>query len=71
MELSTKFDIGNVVNIVPLKIIGKIEEINVDRSGVRYWVKYYLNSKCERSYFEEDERKGRFYPFYFPVLKQP
>ena len=56
MEISTVFDLGQKVRIKPLEDIeGRIQNIRVDRLGIRYEVKYYYNAKEEYALLEEDE----------------
>lgn len=55
MNVKTKFNLEQVVNILPLDLLGTIEEINIDRKGVRYYTKYYCYMEAKYGYFSESE----------------
>jgi len=59
MDIKTAFEIEQIVDILPLDLVGTIEEINIDRKGVRYNVKYYYYMEAKYSYFTEKELKAR------------
>lgn len=54
MKLSTKYDIDDRVFIEELNIKGYVDSIDIDRAGIRYYVKYFFGGDFKGSYFPEE-----------------
>jgi hypothetical protein len=55
MELTTKFDLRQKVNITDLNWPGYVVSIWVTAKGTEYQVRYFNNGKLEVEYFFEEE----------------
>lgn len=54
MKLNTKYDIGDRVFIEELNIRGYVDSVDIDRAGIRYYVKYFFGGDFKGSYFPEE-----------------
>lgn len=54
MKLNTKYDIGDKVFIEELNIKGYVDSMDIDRAGIRYYVKYFFGGDFKGSYFPEE-----------------
>lgn len=54
MKLNTKYDIGDRVFIEELNIRGYVDSMDIDRAGIRYYVKYFFGGDFKGSYFPEE-----------------
>lgn len=55
MKINSTLNINDKVVIIPLDYKGFINGIYIDRHGLRYEVKYFLDGEPKFHYFEESE----------------
>lgn len=55
MNIITRFNLKETVQIIELKRIGKILSIYVSESGVQYQIRYFEGGDAKTCYFYEDE----------------
>jgi len=59
MNIELDFEIGNKVNIEPLKREGRIVSIWITQQGIKYEVRYFDNAELKIEYFYADELRPR------------
>ena len=55
MKINTKFSLNDKVQIIPLKIEGRITGIYISEGGVTFNTRYFHEFKPLDCYFREDE----------------
>jgi hypothetical protein len=55
MEL--KHNLGNEVVIIPLDLVGRITQIAITQTGIKYQVRYFYNSEAKEVWLYEDEMR--------------